>query len=379
MKNLNKLTDLLKMKTGSGEEWPVAQYVTQELEELGFTVKQDTAGNVYAERGVEEGKKVMLLNAHMDCVVFDDSYNPYDFSYGDLMPLESHFDLFDVPSVASNKCCLTDLNVLDGGGMCSRCGNEFSTIDGIFYDYLQENEKECESYELRGEVDESKWADYLSYNHSIWEVYDKVTQEDIEEARKNVDFIIDSYYENKYTKDEEKTIKELKIKVEGDIITTVEDCPLGGDDKCGIFIALEAARLYKDKPMKILFTTEEEAGCVGVSHFCNTNYEWFNNVSFCLTIDRREGDNVLPSQLGKASCSAQNAAKIVQAALSVGIYPKVHDGSVADIIHIRKFVQGVNISAGYYNAHSAKEFIKISDVERIINWVVVMLGINWEV
>ena len=46
------------------------------------------------------------------------------------------------------------------------------------------------------------------------------------------------------------------------------------------------------------------------------------------------------------------------------------DGSVADVIHIRNLVpNSVNMSAGYYNAHTSDEYIVPSDVDRIIGWV----------
>ena len=58
---------------------------------------------------------------------------------------------------------------------------------------------------------------------------------------------------------------------------------MGGDDKCGIAIALTLA-LHTNLPMKIILTSGEERGGKGVAELKKSD---FDNVGFCLTIDRR--------------------------------------------------------------------------------------------
>ena len=122
--------------------------------------------------------------------------------------------------------------------------------------------------------------------------------------------------------------------------------------------------------MKILFTVQEESGCIGISHFIDNNLEFFSDVKYSLTIDRREGDNLLWSQCDERSCSNNFAAKLAREGVKVGIPIKIMDGNVADVIHIRNHVpNSVNMSAGYYRAHSDDEYIVPSEVDNIIEWV----------
>ena len=58
-------TDLARIDSPSGEEEVIAAYLTERLEQLGFTVARDAYGNVIASEG---GESPLLLSAHMDTV-----------------------------------------------------------------------------------------------------------------------------------------------------------------------------------------------------------------------------------------------------------------------------------------------------------------------
>jgi acetylornithine deacetylase/succinyl-diaminopimelate desuccinylase-like protein len=119
-----------------------------------------------------------------------------------------------------------------------------------------------------------------------------------------------------------------------------------------------------------LFTISEEIGCVGIEHFVKTNAEWFKDVAYDITIDRRYGDNLLWQQCGKYSCSKEFASELASIGIQQGIPVKLENGTVADVIYIREFVkESVNISAGYYEPHSEEEYIIYDDVIRITKWL----------
>ena len=62
---VNAFCDLVRIDSPSGEEWDVAQHVTDRLVDLGFQVERDAHGNVIAG---EDGDRPLLLSAHMDTV-----------------------------------------------------------------------------------------------------------------------------------------------------------------------------------------------------------------------------------------------------------------------------------------------------------------------
>ncbi len=62
---INAFCDLVRIDSPSGEEWDVAQHVSERLSGLGFQVARDAHGNVIAREG---GDRPLLLSAHMDTV-----------------------------------------------------------------------------------------------------------------------------------------------------------------------------------------------------------------------------------------------------------------------------------------------------------------------
>lgn len=63
----------------------------------------------------------------------------------------------------------------------------------------------------------------------------------------------------------------IKPIVEGDLVKSSGDTVLGGDDKAGIVVLLEALRLLGEKemphpPLEVLFTVSEEQGLMGAKH-----------------------------------------------------------------------------------------------------------------
>lgn len=321
MVDINVLKELLMFNSTSGNEAEVADYVTGILVQLGFEVKQDNIGNVYAVRG--KSNKYPLLNAHMDIVSgghferYDSSLTSYSVS-DKLYAIVEKMKLNDVKKLFTCSDCVY--------GRTSRytnviCGNSKEEICHQFQcTYAKLLEKQKEIITLEGNSSES---------------------------------------EDKF-----------KLIEEGDVLKGDGTRILGGDDKCGIYIALSVAYTLRQLPMKILFTVQEESGCVGISRFANNNVEWFQDIEFSITIDRRGGDNLLWSQLGTRSCTNEFAGRLANVGVSVGIPVKIEDGSVADVIYIREIVKdSVNISAGYYNPHSTKEYIRISEVNKITEWV----------
>jgi hypothetical protein len=327
----NLLIDLLMKDNYSGNEGVISPMIIEELTKLGFEVSMDDIGNISAIRGKAE--RYPLLNAHLDQVDYSNNWistyysgkNSSDYLAYDKGLYESIEDFVDYMTKEE----------LEEYFDCTNCSSTYKgCVDSV-------NNKICNRFIL-------KFGDYAKAK--------KIAQNEY-----GLDFTMFDKTKNK----EEFHITDVNGKLQGS-----GGRVLGGDDKCGIFIALEVARLNRKQPMKILFTVSEEIGCVGISHFIKFNKEWFDDVAYSITIDRKSGDNLLWSQCGTRSCSDGFASRMALAGIKCGIPIKVQDGSIADVVEIRDIVdEAVNISAGYYDPHSEDEYVLVSDVKKIIQWV----------
>lgn len=327
------LIELLKLDTISGNEEIMIPRLLKELNELGFEYKVDDMNNIYATRG--KADKYPLLNAHMDIVDCSWCYPTSSLGYNSSIFYGDDTPEFEEKELLDNLLNIMSLSEIKTYFRCKDCSRNC--------EYNKTAKKPCEIFDIKEEG------------------YDKLRQ-----IARDWGFELPT----KESKDDKNTSNGYEIYEHNDRLVGSGGRVLGGDDKCGIFIALEIARMLKDAPMKILFTTREEEGCIGVKYFVTSNKQWFNDVAYSITIDRKEGDNLLWSQLRTRSCSDNFASRLALSGIINGIPVKIMDGNVADVIHIRELVtESVNVSAGYYDAHTESEYVILSDVERIIKWL----------
>lgn len=142
---------------------------------------------------------------------------------------------------------------------------------------------------------------------------------------------------------------------------------IGGDDKCGIFICLELlSRLDK---VKIAFFVSEETGCHG-SKMVDT--EFLKDVGYCTQYDA-PGDHLI-SYSCMGTVLFDKDGEFFNTALrsitkSFGNEMMVQSHPYTDIMMIKQKsdISCINMSCGYYNMHTANEFVCLYDVERSIN------------
>ena len=139
---------------------------------------------------------------------------------------------------------------------------------------------------------------------------------------------------------------------------------IGGDDKCGIFICLELLRQLEK--VKIALFVSEETGCHGSKM---VNLDFLNDVGYCVQYDA-PGDHLISH-----SCSGtvlfdidSDFYKIAYSAISEGfgneMLVQAHPYTDIMIMKQKSDLSCINMSCGYYNMHTASEFVCISDVER---------------
>jgi len=149
---------------------------------------------------------------------------------------------------------------------------------------------------------------------------------------------------------------------------------IGGDDKCGIWLAL---KLLKELPiLKIVFTVEEEIGGKGAE---KVDMKFFNDVGYIIEGDRKGYDDVITNIYG-STCSRE-FKDIMLPLASVYGYSENY-GMYTDIetfLSNGVDVSCINLSVGYYNPHTNNEFVIVEDLLKATQFVkelIYSLGYN---
>ena len=150
-----------------------------------------------------------------------------------------------------------------------------------------------------------------------------------------------------------ETVK--KIKYNGASITSPQG--IGGDDRCGIYIILELIKTFN---CSVLFTEDEEKGCVGAEKFAKSIYPKECDVNYIVEFDRRGNRDAVFYR-----CNNPEFEEFVE---STG-YFKTAWGTCSDIVDVAPAVgvAAVNLSSGYYSEHTKLESINLLDLKYIID------------
>ncbi len=141
---------------------------------------------------------------------------------------------------------------------------------------------------------------------------------------------------------------------------------IGGDDRCGVYAIVNAYELSLQKPW-LLFLCDEEIGGIGANFFCDVHKEGslpegVDNLKCLIEIDRRGANDAV-----YYDCCNTDFEKYIT---SKGF--KTAYGSFSDISVIAPELKtaAVNLSSGYYNAHTTSEYINRNEIDAVINKVV---------
>ena len=138
---------------------------------------------------------------------------------------------------------------------------------------------------------------------------------------------------------------------------------LGADDKNGIFICLEL--LKKFDVMKVAFFVGEEIGCKGSGA---VDLEFFKDCRFIIEPDRKDSSDLITSMFCGRVCSDDFIKAIGYEAYG---YDK-EIGSITDVGELVERGVGIsclNLSCGYYDAHTDHEYTVLSELENCMNFV----------
>ena len=132
---------------------------------------------------------------------------------------------------------------------------------------------------------------------------------------------------------------------------------IGGDDKCGIAVALTLAT-YTDLPMKIVLTSGEEVGSIGAE---SMDRKHFDDVEFTFTVDRMHGGDLISEYCGLTLAPDTFVKRFIAMSESIGVKYIDTSGSYADTYILAQYAPAVNLSSGYYNPHSTSDYILVKE------------------
>jgi len=138
---------------------------------------------------------------------------------------------------------------------------------------------------------------------------------------------------------------------------------VGGDDKCGVIIALSV--LERADAMKAAFFMGEEIGCVGSREL---DPDWFADVAYCISFDAPGNNWITETCTGVYIHTPEAMAKIESLLKDYGYTSLSHD-PYTDVEQVAQLalVNCFNFGASYYNYHSQYEYCDLHDMNRCVS------------
>ena len=138
---------------------------------------------------------------------------------------------------------------------------------------------------------------------------------------------------------------------------------LGADDKNGVWVAINAAQ-HKSRP-RLAFFLDEEVGRKGSKA---ADASFFEDVAYSLVVDRKGKNDII-----YGGSNRQYSSVLHLLFKEVNPTWQFTRGISCDADSIRKYCDCINMSCGYYRAHTTLEYTNFSELEEALNAVNRML------
>lgn len=164
--------------------------------------------------------------------------------------------------------------------------------------------------------------------------------------------------------------------LENNGVITSDKGALGADDRGGIAIILEVLRniekLSFEGTLKIAFSREEEIGCVGSSKI---DPKWYEGVDLAIVVDRRGNRDIVVGCYG-AFCSDEVGHFMENCSALQGMNWQCVEGGISDArVFSENGINSVNLSAGYMNEHTEREFAVFADMCDTVRLILQVFGV----
>ena len=136
---------------------------------------------------------------------------------------------------------------------------------------------------------------------------------------------------------------------------------IGGDDRCGVYAILG---ITAKRNVSILFCEDEEIGGAGALEFCESKYiDDLSKMKFLIELDRKGEDEAVFYE-----CENKEFTDFI---LNETGFKKEY-GSFSDISFLAPYskIAAVNLSVGYYNAHTSREEVHVEKMLHSIDVII---------
>ena len=130
---------------------------------------------------------------------------------------------------------------------------------------------------------------------------------------------------------------------------------IGGDDRCGVYMIFEVIKKYN---CSVLFCEDEEIGMVGAGKFVKSDLAKDLQFNYIIEFDRRGSNDAVFYDCDNPEFEEFITKEFYQTSF----------GSFSDISTIAPALgcAAVNLSCGYYNAHTKDEYVVMEEMENSI-------------
>ena len=142
---------------------------------------------------------------------------------------------------------------------------------------------------------------------------------------------------------------------------------IGFDDKAGIMAIITLWQYFKEQKFRIIFPADEEIGGVGSQEI---EEKWFNDAKWILELDRKGDKDFIQTSGCERLCSDEFAQKFIDMGF------KKAEGVFTDVNILKPkadYINMANISIGYFEPHTDKEYLDTVAFEKIINKVAMFI------
>ena len=130
---------------------------------------------------------------------------------------------------------------------------------------------------------------------------------------------------------------------------------IGGDDRCGVYMIFEVLQQFN---CSVLFCEDEEIGGIGAEKFIRSDIAKQLEFNYMIEFDRKGYNDAV-----FYDCANDDFEDFI-----TDEFYKTAFGSFSDISILAPFFEcaAVNLSCGYYNAHTTQEYVVVSEMDESI-------------
>jgi hypothetical protein len=131
---------------------------------------------------------------------------------------------------------------------------------------------------------------------------------------------------------------------------------IGGDDRCGVYMIFEVIKKFN---CSVLFCEDEEIGGIGAEKFIQTDLAQTLSFNYMIEFDRKGSNDAV-----FYDCDNPEFEEFITKEFHKTAY-----GTFSDISYLAPYIEcaAVNLSCGYYQAHTTSEYVVLKEMQDSID------------